>query len=299
MVRGKLAQLFENDPRIDEVLEVEDKPGRWRFLEYFKIADRIARQKYDLGLILPESFSSALIFYLAGIPEKIGFDGDLRSFMLTRTIPQPDAQIHRSKKYLHLIKSLGVSLSDDYSVELHSSETQKKQAGEFVTDSDSYTVVAPFSRAPSRRWGKEKYAELAKKIYNDLNLRIVFSGAPDENSVVEEVAEMAQVPYINLAGKSDLMTSFEIMKSARVYVGNDSGGAHLAAASGVFTISISGADDPRVTRPLVQKGTVIRKPLFCSPCVKNICPRRDIPNECMRIISVDEFFEAVREAVNE
>jgi len=109
---------------------------------------------------------------------------------------------------------------------------------------------------------------------------------------------LAGIEYLNLAGKSSLMVSYEIMKKAVAYVGNDSGGAHLAAASGTYTISISGADNPDETRPLASQGKVIRKPLPCSPCVMNYCPREDIPNECMHIISVADVFDAVSGAAD-
>jgi heptosyltransferase-2 len=298
-IRPQFVSLFANDPRLEEVIALDDKGGRFRLFRYFPIAEQVSKRGFELALILPESFSSAFIFYLAGLPLTLGYRGDLRSFMLSKTIPHPENVIHRTKKYLNFVNVLGGKLDKQYHPRIYSSEDHKNQAERLTRGIEHYVVINPFSRAPSRRWGKQKYAELASRIKAELDLNIVFSGAPDEAGVIDEVGRMAGVDYLNIAGKSDLMTSYEIMKKARVYVGNDSGGAHLAASSGTYTLSISGADDPDETRPLAKHGKVVRGDLPCMPCVKNICPRKDVPNECMQVVDVEQVFSAVREASDE
>jgi heptosyltransferase-2 len=298
MARGVLNQLFKNDPRVNSVIEFNDKESYIGPLKYLPIAERLRSENFNLGLIMPDSFSSALIFYLATIPHRIGYKGDARSFMLTRALPLPKEVIHRSIKYRGMLKILGLDIDDEPLPEIYPGEDDMVKAGELVGDLGNYVVIAPHSNAPSRRWGYEKYARLAEMIHKNLNHKIVFVGAFNENTIIEKVAEKSGVQCLNLAGKTSLLTSFEIMRRASAYVGNDSGGAHLAAASGVHTISLSGADNPEVTRPITKKGTVIRKPLPCSPCVKNICPLHDTPMECMRIISVEEVFQAVKDAID-
>lgn len=298
-VRDPFKSLFVNDPRLEEVIALDDKGGRFRLFQYFPLANRISKHGFDLAIILPESFSSAFIFYLAGLPLKLGYRGDLRSFMLSKTIAHPRKVIHRSVKYLNLVSELGVKLDKRYHPKIYSGDAHKERAECILSGIGDYVVINPFSRAPSRRWGGKKYAELASRVKAELDLNIVFSGAPDEAGVIDEIGRMAGVDYLNIAGKSDLMTSYEIMQKARAYIGNDSGGAHLAASSGTYTISISGADDPDETRPLAKHGKVVLGDLPCMPCVKNICPRKDIPNECMHIVDVEQVFSAIREALDD
>jgi len=297
LLRGGLAELFDDDPRVDKVVSFDDKTGILPFLRYFSIAQKLRPEGYDLGLILTRSFSSMLIFYLAGIPKRISYPGDA-NFMLTDVVAPPHKLIHRSLKYINIIEPLKTNEQKLRFPRLYSNPETENKARDLIGHFEKYVIIAPQSHATSRRWGYDKYSHLAARIAKELELKIIFLGAADEVDIIENVGRQSGIEYLNLAGKSSLMVSYEIMKRAMAYVGNDSGGAHLAAASGTYTISISGADNPNETRPLARRGKVIRKPLPCSPCVMNYCPRDDFPNECMHIISVDEVFEAVREAVN-
>jgi heptosyltransferase-2 len=297
LVRGGLAELFRNDPRVANVYSINDKSGILPVFSYFSIARKLSLENYDLGLILPKSFSSMFTLYMAGIPKRISYPGDA-DFMLSEVVTPPQKLIHRSLKYINLIEPLKSGDADLHFPRLYSNQDMKNRARQLIGDFKQYVIIAPQSRATSRRWGYDKYSQLAARISNELKMKIVFLGAADEIDIVENVGKQSGIEYLNLAGKSSLMVSFEIMKKAAAYVGNDSGGAHLAAASGTYTISISGADNPDETRPLARRGKVIRKPLPCSPCVMNYCPRDDFPNECMHIISVNDVFEAVSEAAN-
>jgi len=298
VVRGNLADIFQHDPRIREVIRIDDKQGLMRLVNVWRIAQNLRRKRYDYGFILPDSLSSAYLFYAGHILERIGYENEVRSTYLTWELPQPDKIIHRSQKYLNLLNELGKIAHKNYFPEIYTDPKSSEKAQKLLAGISRYVVIAPQTRAPSRRWGEDKYAQLATRIKQELNLDIVLIGAPDESLALDQVAESSAVECLNTASQSELLTSYEIMKNAIAYVGNDSGGAHLGGASGTFTISISGADNPAETHPLVKHGRVIKKELPCSPCVKNICPRRDHPNECMDLISVDEVFSAVCEAVN-
>jgi len=297
MIRNNFAGLFYNDPRIGEVLPVSDKGDRFRLMQYLRIGERLGKRGYKLGLILPQSFSSAFIFFTAGIPERVGYKGDLRSFMLTQSLDDPGRTLHRSEKYLNLVRCFeGFTVSPD--PKIFSSDEAKKGALELVDNLQPFIVIAPQTRAPSRRWGYDKYAQLIRRALDDLGMNVVLTGATDEREIVEKVGQDSKRPFLNLAGKADLLTSYEVIKLSRAYIGNDSGGAHLAAASGTYVLSISGADDPEETRPLAKSGRVVRKMLPCMPCVKNVCPRDDVPNECMKIISVEEIYNLLKGALN-
>jgi heptosyltransferase II len=298
MARGVLHELFENDPHGDDIIEFDDKESYIGPLKYLPIAEKLREKDFYLGILMPDSFSSALIFYLATIPHRIGYKGDARSFMLTRAVPHSHQIIHRSRKYTALLEKIGIKVEAIPMPEIFPGENNISEAENYISGLGDFVVIAPYSNAPSRRWGYEKYAELAGRIKKELNLAIVLIGAANEAKIIESVGEKSGVPFMNLAGKTSLLTSYEIMKHASAFIGNDSGGAHLAAASGTHTISLSGADNPDETHPLTENGGVIRKPLPCSPCVKNICPRHDLPMECMQVISVDDVFRALKCALN-
>jgi heptosyltransferase-2 len=297
LVRGYLHQLFEHDPRVHKVIELKDKffhPSK-----LFNVAEDLNDNDYDIGIILPDSFSSALIFSMAQIPRRIGFKAEMRSFMLTDSISMPKQIIHRSMKYLQLMDMLDINPDEDLKPKIYSDESSRRGAERLIEGLGSYIVVTPQTNAPSRRWGYDKYSRLISRVVNELKTDVVLLGAAGESEIVEKVGENSGVKCLNLAGKTSLLVSYEILKRSLCFLGNDSGAAHLAAASGTYTISISGADNPEETHPLAERGKIIRSDLPCLSCVKNICPRKDFPMECMHVIKADQVLEAVKGAIDE
>lgn len=294
---GKRAvnQLYKYNRNVDRLLEFRLPQGKNRLSALKAFSRDLRKDSFDVGLILPDSFSSALVFRLADVRRRVGYRSEMRSFMLTDPIRLPEDLIHRSEKYTGLVtRALATErCGKDISVEV--SDAEKQAADKFLRDTDKHIVICPTSRAPSRRWGEAKYCELISSVYRDLKLTVVLAGAGDETDLVESIGNKAAVPYLNLAKEDDLLLSVEVMRRAEAFVGNDSGAAHLAAASGTRVVSISGADDPRETRPLAAIARVVSKEIHCSPCVKNVCPRDDHVNECMDVIAVDDVMEAIRE----
>ncbi|MFH1891694.1 MAG: lipopolysaccharide heptosyltransferase II [Candidatus Zixiibacteriota bacterium] len=294
---GKKAvnQLYRYNHNVDQLLEFKLPEGKNRLSALKSFSQNLRKHSFDLGLILPDSFSSALVFRLGDVRRRVGYRSELRSFMLTDSIRLPADLIHRSEKYIGLVmQAFGIeNCCKDIAVDV--SDRERQAADRFLTVVGKFVVICPTSRAPSRRWGEEKYCELIARVHNDLRLSVVLAGSGDESELIEQIGNKAGVPYLNLAQEDDLLLSVEVMRRAEAFVGNDSGAAHLAASAGARVVSISGADDPRETRPLARVGTIVNKQIHCSPCVKNTCPRDDQVNECMDVIAVGEVVEVVRE----
>ena len=251
--------------------------------------------------MLTPSFSSALVFYLSGIKSRFGYKGDGRNFLLNHAVdPAEVTSEHRSRKYVYLMKSFTgqnveynppqIYISDE------SWEAAEKEFKKYGIDSSvAFIAVAPQAVAESRRWGSDNYAALAERLVNELDVKIVLLGAPNEYRAGEKVAGTKE-KLINLCGKTDIETAAAILSRSRLFVGNDSGLAHLAAAAGIPLVVLSGADRPSETSPISEKKVVIiRDNLDCISCVKNICPKKDDAfMRCMKDISVDEVFQAAR-----
>ncbi len=289
-------ELYRYNPNIDTLIDLKFTEGHTRLSAIKSFSMSLREHGFDLGLVMPDSFSSALIFRLGGVRLRAGYRSELRSFLLTHPVRPPLDAMHRSRRYEHLVKQvLGVvgDCGSDFTIPI--SREQSVAANRFLDGIGRFAVICPTSRAPSRRWGRRKYAELMRRLTADLGLRIVLAGSADEDGIVRETGDLSGVGFRNLATEASLLLSVEVMRRSAVFVGNDSGAAHLAAAAGTRVVSISGADDPQETCPLARTGVIVRKALDCSPCVKNVCPRKDHPNECMDIISVDDVLSRVVE----
>jgi heptosyltransferase-2 len=286
--------LYKHNSFVDELLELRLPADRRKLSGIKEFSRSLKSRQYDLGIILPDSFSSALIFRLGGVEQTVGYRSELRSFMLTTAIKPPIAMMHRSERYMELLRrSIGTEHFDsDISVAV--SDRERNDADRLLAGFEKFAVICPTSRAPSRRWGDRNYSSLIAALASDFGFGIVLAGAADETEIIDSVGELSGVECFNLARENNILLSIEVMRRSEVFVGNDSGAAHLAAASGTRVISISGPDNPDETRPLAKVGAIVRKQIECVPCVKNICPRKDHVNECMDIISPDDVLSAVK-----
>lgn len=296
--RDLVVPLFRNCPDIDRIIAIDRTMSR--LSEICHAVRQIRNDHYDLGLILAPSFSSALVFRAGCVRRRIGQTGDGRSFLLTEAIKPPDQKIHRARQYWNMLSRLGVreaampdphlyfSLDDLSRGDLALSRIQ-------LSYSDGYVALAPQATAWSRRWGTDNYRQLAEKIVSQFHVKVVLLGSTSDSSAAEEVK--ADSPDIfNLCGQTDLMAAAAILSRARLFVGNDSGLAHLAGAAGCPVVVLSGADNPVETSPLCARKRVIIKNIDCISCVKNKCPQKgDLFMLCMKLISVSEVLGAAEE----
>jgi ADP-heptose:LPS heptosyltransferase len=149
--------------------------------------------------------------------------------------------------------------------------------------------------AESRRWGSDRYGTLISRFTKEKNCKAVLIGTEDNFKAGEDVKNHSPDSIVNLCGKTGLLTAAAIMSFARIFVGNDSGLAHLAGSVGCPLVVLSGPDDPQETSPLSKKKKLIIKDLDCISCVKNVCPKKgDDFMRCMRLITVDEVLDAAK-----
>ena len=262
---------------------------------------RMIREKdYDRGVLLTPSFSSALTFYLAGVRERFGFAGDGRGIFLTQRYRESAAAgAHRTEKYNFLLREVGGCEAKSGRPDVVVREQAKLNAEGLLKEegmelTDQYMAISPRAVAESRRWGEERYSALAARIVSECGFKAVLVGTADDYGA-GEVVRGDRKEIINVCGKTDIEMLAAILSGARLFIGNDSGSAHLAAAVDTALVVLSGADRPSETSPLSDKKMVIIKDyLECISCVKNKCPKKGSAYmRCMRDIEVKEVFEAV------
>lgn len=251
------------------------------------------------GIIMPPSFSSALAFRLGGVRFRYGFHTDNRTFLLNHGINLPAGKtVHRAALYQTLINHFaGMELPRAPSQLVIGTGSQKEAdriLGPFA-GGGHLVAIAPQAVAASRRWGTDNYRELALRLISQCDCKVVLLGAAAEYDAGEMVAN-GNSRILNLCGKTDIGTAAAVIYRCRLFIGNDSGLAHLAAAVDIPLVVLSGADNPEETSPLsVKKTIIIKNGLSCISCVKNRCPfSGDAFMRCMKDISVDEVFNAAK-----
>lgn len=302
LVPESLAQLFENNPAIDTILRIPTAHVHG-LVSVMKIKDMLEPHAFDVGYILPPSFGAAASYKLAGVKERIGYIADGRRLLLTRPMPLPapmNSQ-HRSITYFDLLRR-ATNTPLEYTppkIFLTESDTTKAQeilSAVGVPAGSAYAVIAFQSVAESRRWGIGKYTELSRRLVRNHGLYVVLVGGVADQRAGDGIVQEVDSHIVNIAGKTSLRESAAIISQAAFFVGNDSGPAHLAAATGTPLVVLSGADDPKETSPIARRKQLIYlSHLPCISCVKNVCPiKGESHMRCMDDISVSMVLEGIK-----
>ena len=214
--------------------------------------------------ILPNSFRSALIPFLAGVPERTGMPGHGRDWMLSHTVLPPGAEDrrHQAFEYLHLMgaddvdepTARGLVLSDA-AVERCRSVLSRALPG--FGERKLIGIVPGANYGPAKRWPKDRFGEVARCLVEQHNCLVAVLGSAVEESLCAAVASAAGESAINLAGKTSLCELAGSLSLCDVVVSNDNGGMHLASAMGTNVVSVFGLTDPLKTGPIGEGHRVI------------------------------------------
>ncbi len=298
LTRSWAQGIFEDADFINEILIFEKSASKTG--DVFGQAGMIKNKNFDLAVLFPNSFESALVAKLGVIPHRFGYAKDARSLLLTDSIKIPEwkNQRHEVFYYLNLIteiekKLLGTATVsfDQPKTDLRVSETRKLDARKILkangVDLSRKTIALGVGSTNSRakRWQTESYAELNDKFQTELNANVVLVGAENELDVAQAVSDKSSVKPIILTGKTNLAEAVAILSAVDLLVANDMGLAHVAPAVGTKTLVIFGPTNELTTKPIGAE--IIRKNVECAPCLLRDCP---IDHRCLTRISAREVF---------
>ena len=301
LCRPWVAPLLENNPDADEVILYDHNGIHNGILGKLRLAKALREKGFDLAILLQNAFDAALITFLAGIPIRVGYNSDARGPLLTNKVilDKTVLEKHQVYYYMEMLKALGMDIVEENPIIKVSDEARKKaieildslniQNGELLV---GINPGAYFGSA--KRWLSERYALLSDMIYKDFGGKILLFGSKEEKVISEMILSIANSDIINLAGKTSLLETMALIEKCNLFITNDSGLMHLAAALKIPLISIFGSTDPLTTSPLGTSSIIIRKEVSCSPCLKKECPT---DHKCMELIEVDEVYQHVSQAL--
>jgi heptosyltransferase-2 len=253
---------------------------------------------FDEAWLLPHSFRAALLSFVAGIPERIGFDSDRRGFLLTMSVSRPLPIEHQLRDYDRLLRARGIE-PDMQPPRLPLPQGAAERAQD-ILDTQGFNVGRLALLAPgaafswTKRWPEERFGELARGL-QDRGFSAAFVIGRDEKEIGARAAQASQVSAPVLGPDLDPVELAALIARARVLVGNDSGPMHLAAAVGTPVVAFFGPTDPGRTSPTGSPSRILDRYVFCSPCFLKECP---YGHECMKEIGVDDALNAVEELLD-
>lgn len=254
----------------------------------------VARRGFAEAWLLPNSFRSALVPFLAGIPDRIGYATDGRASLLTRPIPRPPADDHQLRDYDPLLRSRGIEpdpgpprLAIPPEAARRADAALLRSAGEADAP---FVVLAPGAAFSwTKRWPPDRFGRLAREL-RDRGLAPAVAIGPGEEELARAVSDAAGIPIPVFGEELDPVELAAALARARVVVTNDSGPMHLAAAVGTPVVALFGPTDPGRTGPTGSPSVVLDRYVFCSPCYLKECP---YAHECMTGIEVEAVLSAV------
>jgi lipopolysaccharide heptosyltransferase II len=279
-----VADLYRRERFADEVILYDAKPS-WR------MGLALRPRHFDCAILLQNAFEAAWIAWLAGVPERIGYNRDGRRLLLTRAVRPPKrGEIPRHERfyYLELLRRAGLMDGLPECDAIHLTPPPGARNGKRIIG-----VSPGAAYGSAKRWLPERFAEAAGEVARKRGAAIALFGSGSERALCEKVAEQLKgVEVINYAGQTTLAQFIDLAAGCELFLTNDSGAMHIASALGVPTVAIFGATDDVATGPTGPRARVVREAVECSPCLLRECP---IDHRCMTRVSAERVVgEALR-----
>ncbi|WP_301101751.1 lipopolysaccharide heptosyltransferase II [Propionivibrio sp.] len=276
-----VAPVLHRMPQIGQVMDNPFAHGELSLAARHRLARQLAQAAYQRAYILPNSLKSALIPWLAGIPERIGFTGEFRYGLINRRHRLDESALPQmSERFAQLAEAPGTPLPRPLPVpRLVSSSAQQTAtlAALGMVRPERVAVFCPGAEyGPAKRWPARHFAtlgdELAKRGY-----AIWLLGSPQDRAIGDDIVRSVRQAAgdgapVNLCGRTSLTQAIDLIAASSVVVCNDSGLMHVAAALDRPLVAVYGSSSPGFTPPLSPHAQIISLNLKCSPCFERECP---------------------------
>ncbi len=259
-------------------------------------AQKLREFQFEIGLLFTNSFVSALLFYLARIPQRWGYATDGRGLLLTKSIVPKieENSFHQLNYYLKLLSELGLKTYPS-KLSLPLTQEDKRLAKEMLFSLNvdlrrPLIILHPgASYGSSKRWPTEKFAELINLLQERKKAEILIIGSHQDTKLAESIVSSVSKKPLNLAGKTSLRLLAGLISHADIFITNDSGPMHMANALETPVVAIFGPTNPALTGPFQDPAFVIKKEAPCWPCSYRECP---FDHRCMMNIEAEEVYQA-------
>ncbi|HZB44450.1 MAG TPA: glycosyltransferase family 9 protein [Pyrinomonadaceae bacterium] len=293
-----VAPLVEGSTDVDRVVTVKRRSNRSRF----EAARELRAAGYDVAFNLHGGSTAALLARASGATHRVGYR-DYAYASLHNHLAPPSAELwgaektHSAEQQLALLGWAGVPVTDRPATRLFVNErasevVSTKLRGAGLEGGEPFALMHPAAAFDSKTWAAENFARVADHLAA-LGLRVVAVASPEESGVIDEVRRLARRPPP--VGFTDLrLTEVAALASrAALFVGNDSGVAHIAAAFAVPTVVVFGSSNVAHWRPWTTvPSEVVREEMPCAPCPGYTCAEFG-EAQCIRRVTVERVFEAV------
>jgi len=298
---GKWSEkVLKRNQNINEIISFDDKIiCKKDIFSIWGLRDKIKNKNFDIAFILDKSYIWNLFAFLSKIPFRMGFDRKGEGFPNNINV-KFEGEKYELDYYLDIARLIKANTKNNR-IELWPRKNDIRFANEFIRKHKLKKIIGiapagavnPGQELAEKRWPKERYIELINKLIKDNYDIILFGGKVDSkinNCIINGINHKNKI--INTTGKLTINQTSALIEKCRVFVTNDSGAMHIAAATNTKIIAIFGPTDPKRFAP--RDTVVIKKKLGCSPCYDIFGNYKKCKkHNCMNLIKVDDVLETV------
>jgi heptosyltransferase-2 len=304
LIKKNLRGIINGSSWFDEVIEFE--PGmRKSTKDFLRLVYKLRQERFDMGFLFPNSFSSAFMVWMGGVSRRIGYIRDARSLLLTDGIERLSENgkflpTYMGDYYLKLCTQPGCKIGSKKLEVFISGECEDKADAllkKYHIDEKPYFLMNPgASYGTAKLWTAEGFARTADLLREAVDCNIVLTSGPGETELADEIEGLSKKGLINLSRASISLDLFKVVvKRCILLLTLDSGPRHFAVALNRPVVVLMGPNDPRYTESQYEIGRVIREDVDCSPCQLKTCPT---DRRCMTRISPEKVVETCIEVLN-
>jgi heptosyltransferase II len=295
VARPYVADIYRDQEICNQPIPYDPKGLHAGFSGRERLAAELRAQKFDVALLLQNAFDAAWLAWRANIPERIGYARDGRSFLLTKAVLVPrtgEISAHEKFYYLELLHRAGWldSVQDESFISLRVPEEKRRTARDFLTKSGArqgalrIAIGAGASYGSAKCWPPSRFAEVANRWQAKTDADVILFGTAAEASVSTAISAEMRRPPIDLTGKTAIADLPALLSQCHLFIGNDSGAMHVAAAVGLPVVAVFGPTDPFGTAPVTPRCSIVQQKPYCSPCFLRRCPT---DQRCMTAVTAD------------
>jgi heptosyltransferase-2 len=286
-----VCELMARHPFCDRVIVYDKKAKHGGIGGLWKFCRTLARERFDLAILLQNAIEAAIIAKLAGVKIRAGYDTDRRALLLTHVVraSREVRRLHQTEYYLHMLAELGIE-SIGQGLRLECTDQEKRNACDILGEGRWAAINPGAAYGSAKRWRPERFSQVADTLASEFGFKSLLIGGPGETDIGFEIEGRMHSKPLNLVGRTSVRQLMALLASVDLVVTNDSGPMHIAAAFNRPIVAMFGPTDQFITSPLSSRSLVVRKETPCAPCLKRQCPT---DHRCMEDISVDDVLGAV------
>jgi heptosyltransferase-1 len=249
-------------------------------------------RRFDTTVDMQGLFKSALLAFLSGARDRIGFRNlQEGTFLLNNRRVVPDRRdVHAVEGYFGFARALDAPVEPvDFTIA--TSAREEAEAAALLSGIEHPIALIPGARWLSKRWPPGHFAAAADALAEESGGRGVIVGAADDAPLAAAIAAAARTPLVDLTGRTTLKQCAAVLRRCRLVIGNDTGPMYLAAAVGTPTVAVFGPTDASRLGPYGEGHARVWAHLTCAPCRRRECA----PLRCLEAVTPEQVVAAARE----